>query len=323
MDDYINILEGLLEEDSAPVAEPLPPRNACGASSRNTREASPPPPHQEAAPPPPSAAYAGAGQAVPPIIVNVGGGERKSLLGRIASSMALSWIIRIFISLIFFGIPTWLPYILAGALGLMGWKVAAPDGIKQAAHHVVERVEDAVDHVKEKVGDAVDRVKERAAERAEKAKERVEAARERAKAVGATASSVASLVPAHQPSPSIFSRVTGPSANGACWYCNETAYIPPELVDQAVRCGRCYSSHDLGEYMITHFQSLDYPDGGGDSPPPTNKKVGVILSPLGKKKRPPPVKEAPVYDDSPRYRVPPPGQRSPYYFGPERTYYGR
>jgi hypothetical protein len=90
---------------------------------------------------------------------------------------------------------------------------------------------------------------------------------------------------------SLLSRVTGRPANGACWYCNETAHIPPELVDKPVCCGSCYASLPRGEFMMTHFKLLDCTDdGNGFQPPsaPNNRTEGVILTPLGKKHRPAP-----------------------------------
>jgi hypothetical protein len=98
-------------------------------------------------------------------------------------------------------------------------------------------------------------------------------------------------IPVSLPNPvSLLSRVTGSSANGACMFCSEMAYISPELMDQPVRCGACYCSHPKGEYMMTNFRLLEFPASGVSlsDPASTNKTEGAILAPLGKKRPPAP-----------------------------------
>lgn len=263
-----------------------------------TQNASPPPP------PPPVAGVA------PPIVVNVSGNEKKkSFLRRVAESFVTTWAVRIVISLIFLGIPKWLPMLLAGLLFVTDPNHKAlketNDTIDQRLKTTFERVENTIktglakaEQARKAAREKTDKAKEQAAENAEASilplvqaelrDVREELSKARAELPPAPARPSFS-VPIFQPKP---------VANAACHYCNETFHLEPDHVDQPVRCGSCYAHHDLGQAMLDHFRDLEtpsYPSSSMSLPPPPlpprglgdrYKKEGTVLSPpLGKKER--------------------------------------
>jgi hypothetical protein len=90
--------------------------------------------------------------------------------------------------------------------------------------------------------------------------------------------------PPPQPAPSLFSRLTGPSANAGCLECRESFRIEQHQLDKLVTCGFCFSSY-RGRDAITNFSILHIPENSGTISPPYPRSLreqGEVLTPLGK-----------------------------------------
>lgn len=213
-------------------------------------------------------------------------GEKKGFFSRLIGSLVTGFIARSVLGAVMGG---WVPYLLAGILALFGWKVMAPEAVKDAVKNTVKEAKAAAIGIAHNAGDKLEGKMEVVKETFPETTE-VLFKREGLPTIK---------------EPSLIERIlpTRIKPNGMCPYCETKFLVATALNDMKVRCGNC-GANSLGGLMVNRLSAtemayplpLDIPvpdrTPGAFTLTPLDRETGTAIEILDRQENAPEIKRA-------------------------------